>query len=283
MRIPFRAALIAAAATLAACGGSNGTPIGPDTTADGAVVEPGHLSGTAMIAGVQYAADGLFTKNGQLRMHIFRGDATTIDDSLQFVGGFGPPRAHIEGPGMIIGQYCSAQPPNRFCGTTTTATLVLDAVGAGSRTTAKGELRVTTAAGTETWPLDLIYWGGFRHFYTTFEIESLSGLYMEKLAEYSPGADVVINIDTAGRWFFQDATTGCTGNGSLAAAVDNTNVFPVQLTIAGCRPAYAALNTEFIGLATYEPPTPQEFTNYAPRMWLSTPTGTPVAISSFTL
>lgn len=285
MSRPFcrAAVLAAAAAALAACGGSNsGTPVGPSNDPDGVVVEPGHLSGTAIIGGVSYSADGLFTKNGELRMHIFSGDQTGIDDSLQFIGAYGPPRApHLEGPGMIIGQYCSAQQPNRFCGTSTAASIVLDAVGSGTRTTARGEIRVTTATGTETWPLDLIYWGGFQHFYTTFQISSLSGLYTEKLAEYAPGADVVMDIDTNGRWFFQDATTGCTGNGSLVPYTDSTNVYNVQLTIAGCSSTYSRLNAQFIGFATYEPPTPQERVGYAPRMWLSTPTGTPVAIATF--
>lgn len=280
MSRPFcRAAVLAAAAALAACGNSNsGTPVGPSNDPGGVVVEPGHLSGTAMIGGATYSADGLFTKNGQLRMHIFSGDDTGIDDSFQFIGAYGPPMSpHLEGPGIIIGQYCSTQQSNRFCGTSTAASIVLDAVGAGSRTTARGEIRV----GNETWSLDLIYWGGFQHFYTTFQISSLSGLYTEKLAEYAPGADVVMDIDTTGRWFFQDATTGCTGNGSLVPYTDSTNVYDVQLTIAGCSSTYARLNAQFIGFATYEPPTPQDRRDYAPRMWLSTPTGPPVALATF--
>lgn len=285
MPIAFcRAAVIAAAAALAACGGggSDDTAVGPSNNPAGIVVEPGHLSGTAIIGGVTYSADGLFTKNGELRMHIFNGDVNGVDDSVQFVGAYGPPRApHLEGPGMLIGQYCTATPRSRFCGTSTAASITLDAVGSGTRTTARGEIRVTTPTGAETWPLDLIYWGGFTHFYTTFQIASLSGLYTEKLAEYAPGADVVMDIDTTGRWFFQDATTGCTGNGSLVPYTDSTNVYNVQLTIAGCSSGYGTLNTQFIGFATYEPPTPTDRANYAPRMWLSTPSGVPVAIATF--
>jgi hypothetical protein len=127
------------------------------------------------------------------------------------------------------------------------------------------------------------YWGGFRYFYNPFGLAELRGLYTEQLAEFAPNADVVINVDSMGHWFFQDATTGCTGNGAFAPVADGTSVFTVELTIAGCDATHATLNTEFAGLATYEPAVPWEYANFGPRMWLSTRAGSaaPAAPTGF--
>jgi hypothetical protein len=281
MRLPPRAALLAAvAATLAGCHNSafdEGTPVtssnpwpapGPAPVPAKSTIVPGHLWGTANLEGVVYVTDGALTRDGDLRLHILRADELNIYESFQFFGSFGPLGQQVVGQGAIIGQFCSGPTPTQFCGTATTASIGL--AGGSNAVSARltGELRVPTGTGTDVWTLDLGYYGGMTTVSAAPDLRYLVGLYRERLAEFSPSYDATIDLDATGRFFFQDATTGCTGNGTLAAS--ETNFFAVSLTIGNCSAGYRTLNTEFTGLATFEPAAPWDYWGYAPRMWLST-------------
>jgi hypothetical protein len=113
----------------------------------------------------------------------------------------------------------------------------------------RGEVRVATAGRIESWRLDL---GAWENYYTLHaRPERWTGLYAEELAEFSPGSDVIVRIDAAGRLFFQGAQSGCAGNGTMASHLDGAfNVYDVRMTIAGCVAPYAYLDGDYEGLGT---------------------------------
>lgn len=76
------------------------------------------------------------------------------------------------------------------------------------------------------------------------------GSYREQLAFEGPG-DVVINVDSAGATFFQSASTGCIGNGSLTPHLDGSlNGYGVERVVASCAGDFSYLNTTLSGPAT---------------------------------
>ena len=60
----------------------------------------------------------------------------------------------------------------------------------------------------------------------------------------------VVSITSAGDVTWQDATTGCVGNGTVSVTNPNNSVYQVQFTYANCQGQYASLNGgQFTGLA----------------------------------
>jgi len=60
----------------------------------------------------------------------------------------------------------------------------------------------------------------------------------------------VVSITGAGDVTWQDATTGCVGNGTIAVTDANNSVYHVQFSYASCQGQYASLNGgQFTGLA----------------------------------
>ena len=60
----------------------------------------------------------------------------------------------------------------------------------------------------------------------------------------------VVSITSAGDVTWQDATTGCVGNGTITVTEPNNSVYQVQFSYENCQGQYATLNgAQFTGLA----------------------------------
>jgi hypothetical protein len=240
---------------------------------------PGHLGGSALVAAEQYVADGLLAPDGELRLHLYRKELDgSIASSAQVVATVTTAGSRASGTGAVIGQRCTAPLASRFCGNAAPATISLIAL-AGTDPTSRGELTVTTAAGTEIWWLNMGYWGGRAQLPPT-PLPSTRGLFRETLGEFAAADAVIIDVD-AGRFFFQSSDTSCTGNGTLSSAFDGIGILRAELTIAGCVSGHASLNAHFVGLAVFEAETPWDPVPWGPKLWLSTDSGRSVALTTF--
>lgn len=230
----------------------------------------GRYVGTVTIDGREYFGDALITIDGEARLYI--GDPYSPtgalqlarpESSAQFVGTLGGRGDAASGAGVIIGQQCAVTDSSRFCGASAPAEISV-AVTSGDLT---GEIRVVTNKGNETWLLDLGSWDNY------YEIPAShgtpAGQLQESLAEFAIDNDVIVNVDQAGRIFFQGANAGCTGNGAIAAHLDGeVNVYDVTLTIESCIEPYDYLNGEFAGLATTTASSYWDY-DFLLRVWLS--------------
>jgi hypothetical protein len=60
----------------------------------------------------------------------------------------------------------------------------------------------------------------------------------------------VVSITSAGNVTWQDATTGCVGNGTISVPISTNSVYQVQFSYENCQGQYASLNGgQFTGLA----------------------------------
>jgi hypothetical protein len=279
---------------LGACGGGGGndhsvgaTTGGSDVPAAPAVppvppVPPktwnGHYVGTVKIANVTYFGDAIFTQDGAVRLYIGgpAGNAGAIQvrrpaSSAQFVGTIDMRDGQGSGSGLIIGQECAINAAGRFCGQPATAEInasVQMGSGASANADLQGEIRITTASGTETWLLDLGLWSD-----PTLATTPWSGQLKETLAEFASASDVIMNFDGSGLLTFQSANSGCVGNGALVPHLDGAaDTFDVTLTMENCNAAYAYLNGRYDGLALYTASSYWDYDSVL-RMWLSKPAG----------
>ncbi len=86
---------------------------------------------------------------------------------------------------------------------------------------------------------------------------------------------MIVSVDPDGTLFFQSATSGCTGNGTVAPHLDGEfNVYDVELTLASCSGSYAYLNGVYEGLATTTPSSYWDYDSLL-RAWLSKQEGSP--------
>jgi hypothetical protein len=100
-----------------------------------------------------------------------------------------------------------------------------------------------------------------------------SGQYKELLAEFASAGDVMMNIDSSGKFFFQSANSGCVGNGALVPHLDGAaDTYDVTLMMENCNDTYAYLNGQYGGLALYTSSSYWDYDSLL-RMWLSKPTG----------
>jgi hypothetical protein len=249
---------------LVACGGGGGEARGNDGGGSGGgVVDAanplhGRYVGTIQIGGEAYFADALFTADGSSRMYIGGPYANTGSiqmtatpwGSLAFEGSITGQGGQASGAGMIIGrksENCGTpgSPSAQYCGRAVSAKVHIEQVAQNGLDGIRGALEVDG----KTWELDLTAWSNT---YTApARLENLAGTYVEKQAEFATGDDTIINVDGAGRLFFQESTHFCTGNGTLAPHGDASyNVFDVTLTIENCDYPYDGLNGEYRGLAT---------------------------------
>jgi hypothetical protein len=286
---------------LSACGGasSGGSQQSAQTTSSGssqALAPPvvqqastGHYVGPVTIAGVTYFGDAVLTEDGTVRLYVGGADAefqafqvfqiTRPESSEQFVGTIQLRDGQWSGSGMVIGQQCAVSAANPYCTQPSSATISAK-VGTGFATDTpaiQGSIHVVTAGGAETWLLDLQQWPG------TPDTSLVPGQYQEMLAEFASSGDVIMNVDSTGRFFFQSAASGCVGNGTSVARPDGTiGTFDITLLMENCTGPYAYLNGQYDGLALYTESSYWEYDANL-RMWLSKPTGEtpPAALTTF--
>jgi hypothetical protein len=279
---------------LSACGGGggsgqSGSAMSGDSTMTPAPPAPpvptqaptGHYVGAVKIADVTYFGDAVFTQDGEVRLYVGGPydnggelQLTRPESSEQFVGTIEMRDTQWSGSGLIIGQQCAINAASRFCGqpapAAISATVQLNTDGSGSAVL-QGAIQVTTSSGTETWPLNLQLWGAGDP--TLATSAAAAGQYEEVLAEFASAGDVVMNIDSSGKLFFQSANSACVGNGALVPHLDGAaDTYDVTLTMENCDGAYAYLNGQYDGLALYTASSYWDYDSQL-RMWLSKPTG----------
>jgi hypothetical protein len=78
----------------------------------------------------------------------------------------------------------------------------------------------------------------------TASLATVSGNYTDQ------SSGDVVSVTSAGDVTWQDATTGCVGNGTIAVTNPNNSVYQVQFSYESCQGQYASLNGgQFTGLA----------------------------------
>lgn len=263
--------------------GEDPTPLPPPT----AEAVHGRYVGTVTIAGAEYFADALFTADGLARIYfggLGDGSDGVIPDSMpdtaaQFVGSLELTGDLAAGSGRIIGEGCAVLTNSRFCDETATGEIQLEDVVAGYSAELHGSIHVATSTGSEMWQLDLTPWNNVYPF--SVGPSAMAGQYREAIAEFAAGGDTIMNVDQAGRLFFQSPSSGCTGNGSFTPHLDGAfNVLDVEVTIANCGATFSYLNGEFEGLATLST---SDYWAYdsVPRIWISKQDGmmSPAAVT----
>lgn len=237
----------------------------------------GHYVGAVNIAAVTYFGDAVFTQDGEVRVYVAGPyddggelQMTRPESSEQFVGTIGMSDGQLSGSGLLIGQECAVSTANRFCAQPApaqiNATVQTNTDGNGS-TSLRGEIRVTTPSGTETWPLDLLLWSGLDATHATSS--AAAGQYQELLADFGSAGDVIMNVDSGGNLSFQSASSGCVGNGALVPHLNRANdTYDVTLTLADCNGVYDYLNGQYDGLALYTASSYWDYDSLL-RMWLS--------------
>ena len=278
---------------LSACGGGSGggsqqspqpTQSAPPTSS-GSSQEPtqaltGHYVGAVTIADVTYFGDAVLTQDGEVRLYIGGPDNdfealqvlqfTRPESSEQFVGTMQLRDGQWSGSGVVIGQQCAVSPANPFCHQPLSANIsaTVQPGFSGGSPAIQGNIQVATAGGMETWLLDLQQWSGA----ALATSARAAGQFKELLAEFASAGDVIMNIDSSGKLFFQSANSGCVGNGALVPHLDGTaDTYDVTLMMENCNGAYAYLNGQYDGLALF---TASSYWDYDSnlRMWLSKPT-----------
>ncbi len=268
------AVLLLLAQALPACGGGGGG----GTAAPPVAVPPppasvawgGRYVGTVTIGDVDYYGDALITADSKLRMYVggpYSADGsvqqTRPDDSAQFVGSIEVQGSKASGNGEFIGQGCEIPGHTRFCHVDFhNMTLALDSGDI------HGHVRVKINHVNENWSLNLQPWDNY--YALSARVESIAGEYTEELAEFAIDGDTIVNIDIAGRLFFQSPNSGCIGNGIVTPHLDGKfNVYDVDLTVENCNGPYDNLNEgHFVGFATTSPGSYWDYDSLL-RIWLS--------------
>ena len=292
-RACVRPMMFALLLALGACGGGGGSgqsgvamsggdsTVPPVTSVTPAPTQAwtGHYVGAVKIADVTYFGDAVFTQDGEVRLYVGGPydnggelQLTRPGSSEQFVGTVEMGDRQLSGSGLIIGQECAINAAGRFCGQPApaeiSATVQLNTDGSGSAVM-QGEIRVTTSSGTATWPLNLQLWPGP----SPATSAAAAGQYKEVLAEFASAGDVIMNIDSSGKLFFQSANSACVGNGALVPHLNGAaDTYDVTLTMQNCNGAYAYLNGQYDGLALFTASSYWDYDSQL-RMWLSKPTG----------
>lgn len=283
---------------LAGCGGS-GSDRNPGPTTAGPVPPPapgpvpppaakslhGRFVGSVKIGDTEYFGDALLTVDGAVRLYVggpYHSDGTVQltrpESSAQFVGNLEMHGGRASGTGVIIAQGCA--PPRDFvglCGSNVSGEFRIAAESGGI----KGEIQADVNDAIVTWFLDLQSWNNFYELPAT--LPNVARQFEEVLAEFASGGDVIMNMDGAGRLFFQSAHSACIGNGTLAPHLDGAfNVYDVTLIIGGCNETYAYLDGEYEGLATTSA---SDYWAYdsSLRTWLSKRAGDPSQPAALTM
>jgi hypothetical protein len=105
-----------------------------------------------------------------------------------------------------------------------------------------------TANGTSTSGSVSLTFNNWSYAGGTASLATVSGNYTDQ------SSGDVVSITSAGDVTWQDATTGCVGNGTISVTNPNNSVYQVQFSYANCQGQYASLNGgQFTGLAALNP------------------------------
>jgi hypothetical protein len=236
----------------------------------------GHYVGSVTIAGTTYFGDAVVTQDGAIRLYVGGSYAASAggqnivtvrpESSEQFVGTLQIRGGQWSGSGLIFGQECAIHPANRFCGEPAPAEFTANASSVTDeaiKASLQGQIQVVTSDGTETWSLDLGLW----FFGGPWGLPS--GQLTEVLAEFATSSDVIVNLDSSGRLFFQSPGSGCVGNGTLAPhAAGPAGIYDVTLLMESCSGAYAYLNGTYGGFALASPSSIWQYDSLL-QIWLS--------------
>jgi len=147
----------------------------------------------------------------------------------------------------MVSERCRGATNGEFCDGGVPAELELTKLG---NKELNGTLHYDAREGLVSWAVSMT-WPTSTYARFAAEFSHVSGAYREVLADFAHDGDVIVTVDGNGRWFFQSAHTGCTGDGALAPHGDGTvNVYDVELLIANCDAEFAHLNRSFGGVAT---------------------------------
>lgn len=287
---------------LAGCGGGTATPPADAPPPPPSSGDPppfhgpsghGHFRGTAAIGDDLYHAEALLTVDGQLRLFVGGllspgsgpitgaglGELLDPEEARQFSGMVELSGGQGGGAGVVTGELCAAPDIGRFCGESVPAEVSISDAANGKLA---GEIRIATSAADETWLLDLSAWSAY--YPLSAAVTHPAGTFIEELAQFAEGDNVVISIDDAGVLFFQGPATGCIGNGTLTPHADGEfYVFDVELLIENCNPTHDFLNAKFSGLATETQDNYWDYDDWL-VMFVSTPDGeSPAAITMYAL
>jgi hypothetical protein len=233
-------------------------------------------------------ADALLTRDGNIRIHIggsYSVGTTAIadrwDQAAQFVGRVFVRDGVIGASGRLLGENCAVASPIRFCKVPARAKLkfAFDEDTSSDRLIAS--MTVTTGSHLETWRVVLDSWPVY--YRVPVSLRWLRGLYSESTAEFSHYGETILDIDAAGRMYFQSPETRCVGNGSMAPRV-KSGIVDVNLRIENCEGRFAYLNGRYDGFSTFSQ---SDYWAYDAilRTWLAKPAGStrPAAITMWSI
>ena len=189
-------------------------------------------------------AEAILTEDGQVRIYIAPlGEGVP---SYQFIGSTS--FKNDLGYGNLRAENCSGKNPFCYAGG---AYLELDALCGGELAgTIYWDPWSTPEATPFDGPLTFTFEWPTETYLSPATTAFAAGSYPEQLVFKVPG-DVVISVDSTGAMFFQSASTGCIGNGSLTPHLTGSfNAYDVELTMANCGGDFSHLNTTLFGLAT---------------------------------
>lgn len=251
----MRALLLVPFFLLCACGGgSSGDDNSSDTSAPPVVAGPfvggafyGHVDTGAFVPFVNAVA--VLSPDGEVRIELADASATADrpDNPVvysQIVGRVNTSAVGAWTPASIIGETCSGASEQWACGVAAPIEIRFILWGGGN---VVAELRGETSFGTGTFGLPM-HLGNFADSVSLERDQGLWPLFWD-FAVFPDTAPT--NIDADGALFFQSSTTGCTGNGRLTPSGEG-RVYSVELSIGNCNSEFARLNTDLVGLASYE-------------------------------
>jgi hypothetical protein len=245
----------------------------------------GHYVGTVKIGDVDYFGEALLTSDGLIRLYVGGPYSpsgalplTKPSSSTVFVGRLNSQGSQASPEGEFIGVGCSVARSTPFCDSSIVNYGMQLTLDAGE---IRGNVDVMMNSVRGTWLLDL---QSFDNYYATpARLDNIAGTYTEQLADFAGNGDTVVTVDSSGQLFFQSATSGCTGNGTIVPHPDGSadgvirdppapttvNVYDVTLTIGDCRSPYEDYNSStFEGLATTSPSSAWDYDSVL-RIWLA--------------
>jgi hypothetical protein len=278
---------------IAACGGQTSSenppaaaPAGPPPVPQpSASINHGYHDGVATIGGVDHYANALITADGMVRIYV--GGPLGIysqlpldrpTDAAQFIGNVQLQdmltRATATGSGVVVGESCTPPLAGRFCAESGTGQLSLSLENGAL----VGELQVSTSQATEVWTLQMAAWSIYYDLRAA--VGDGHGQYKEFGADFAIGSRTIINLDSAGRMFFQSPGSQCVGNGSVTPHADGRfGVYDVVLRLENCVAERQYLNGEYSGLMTFSASNPWNYDSLM-HLWMSKPGPPGAAITS---
>lgn len=238
MRTILSVAALVAAVSLTACGGgggssSTGVPTPPPTGGGAAPPAPSTVGGIwqGSIPSLGVSVIGLVAETGEF--HFLQSDDVQYFGTLSASGS------------SLSGAYVGVTPVGFtfLDGSTTGTGTITGSVGARSSMAVQSAFR-TALNNTSTANFTLTYSAVYER---PSSLATIAGNYRD------PSTNAVINVNSAGVVFSQDATTGCVINGQVSIIDARYNAYRVQYSFSSCRGADMVLNgTTANGLATLD-------------------------------